>query len=416
MDDERRRDRRALARQERQSDREEDEGLTMAQLLDLQTVELSQVRRGAVVEGEVVYIDSDDVLVDIGLKSEGVVPSRELGNPAEDLGRPLEVGDRILVSVIQPDDEGPAVLSYRRARRERRWRQMEDMIRSGEVLEVPVVDHNRGGVVVDLGLRGFVPISQLTSLRREGDQAESRERLVQRLAELVGSKIHVKVVEVDRRRNRLILSERLADRALRAQRRDELFGELEPGQIREGTVSNLASFGAFVDLGGADGLAHISELSWDHVNHPSDVLTPGQSVSVYVLSVDREEHRIALSLKRVEDDPWETVEEQYPPGEDVTGVVLRQSNYGVFVHVDEGVEGYLHPSDTDPADAAFLEEGRALPFRVLHIDYERRRLRLLPAFEHLDEQGEVVPESYEGTYAPPDEEAAEDDTGSDTAE
>ena len=234
MNDERRRERRALARQERQSDREEDEGLTMAQLLDLQTVELAQVRRGAVVEGEVVYIDSDDVLVDIGLKSEGVVPARELGNPAEDLGRPLVVGDRILVSVLQPDDEGPAVLSYRRARRERRWRQMEDMIRSGEVIEVPVVDHNRGGVVVDLGLRGFVPISQLTSLRREGDRAESRERLVQRLAELVGAKIHVKVVEVDRRRNRLILSERLADRALRAQRRDELFGELEPGQIREG--------------------------------------------------------------------------------------------------------------------------------------------------------------------------------------
>ena len=405
MDDERR-ERRTLARLERQSDRDEAEELTMAQLLDLQMPSVAQVRRGAVVEGEVVYIDSDDVLVDIGLKSEGIVPARELGNPAEDLGRPLAVGDRILVSVLQPDDEGPAVLSYRRARRERRWRQMEDMIRSGEVLEVPVVDHNRGGVVVDLGLRGFVPISQLTSLRREGERTENRDQLVQRLADLVGSKIHVKVVEVDRRRNRLILSERLADRALRAQRRDELFGELEPGQIREGTVSNLASFGAFVDLGGADGLAHISELSWDHVNHPSDVLTSGQRVSVYVLSVDHEEHRIALSLKRVEDDPWETVEEQYPLGEAVTGVVLRQSNYGVFVQVDEGVEGYLHPSDIDPADTALLQEGRSLPFRLLHIDYERRRLRLLPAFEHLDEQGEIVPESYEGTYAPPDEPAA----------
>ena len=382
----------------------------MAELLDLRKPDIPQLRRGAVVEGEVVFIDSDDVLVDIGLKSEGVVPARELGDPAEDLGRPLEVGDRILVSVIQPDDEGQAVLSYRRARRERRWRQVEDMIQSGEVLEVPVVDHNRGGIVVDLGLRGFVPISQLTSLRREGEGSESREELVGRLADLVGrladlvgNNIHVKVIEVDRRRNRLILSERLADRALRAQRRDELFDELEPGQVREGIVSNLASFGAFIDLGGADGLAHISELSWDHVNHPSDVLKPRQRLSVYVLSVDREEHKIALSLKRVEEDPWDTIEEQYPPGEDITGVVLRQSNYGVFVQIDEGVEGYLHPSDTDPADVAFLEEGRALPFRVLHIDYERRRLRLLPAFEHLDEHGEVVPESLEGTYAPPDE-------------
>lgn len=372
--------------------------MTMAELLSRQAPDSGQLARGNVTEGEVVFIDDDGVLVDIGLKSEGFVPARELGDPAEDLGRPLEVGDRILVALIHPAEEGQAVLSYRRARRERRWRQLEVAIKTGEILEAPIVDHNRGGVVVDLDLMGFVPISQLsTSRRSEGD---GRDEVLGRLADRVGTKIFVRVLEVDRKRNRLILSERLAERSRREQEREKLFDRLEPGQILDGTVRNLASFGAFIDLGGADGLAHISELSWDHVNQPSDVLEAGQRIKVYVLSLDREDHKIALSVKRVQEDPWDSIEKQLPPGENVQGSILRHSDYGVFIKVYEGVEGYLHPSDVDSADVPFLVEGRVLPFRVLHIDFERRRLRLLPAFEHLDDQGQVVPESQDGTYAP----------------
>lgn len=362
----------------------------MAELLRAADERSIVLHRGATVEGTVVRIDPDEVLVDIGRKSEGVVPARELGAPESDLGRPLHVGDRILVTVLQPESpEGQMVLSYRRAGLERLWRVAQDLLESGDLVEAGVIDVNRGGAIVDVGppphLRGFVPVSQLVSLRRSAEGEDDAEAVTQQLRDLVGGRLQLKVIEVDRKRNRLIMSERQATRDLRAQRRETLLQEIEPGQIRRGRVSNLANFGAFIDLGGADGLVHISELSWGRVNHPREVLEPGQEVDVYVLSVDRERRKIALSLKRAQPDPWETIEQRYEPGELVYGTVVKQAQFGVFVQIEEGIEGLVHSSEIQPHVRRILQEGQRLPFRIVSIDLERRRLRLTPALDDAQE-------------------------------
>jgi small subunit ribosomal protein S1 len=359
---------------------ESDEPQSMQELLAAEEEVVPEVRRGSVVEGTVVRVDQEEILVDIGLKSEGVIPGRERQSIEEELGRPPQVGDKLLVYVLQPETvEGQAILSYRRAGTERFWRRAQQQVQSGEVIEARVVEVNRGGVVVDFGQRAFVPISQLVSIQRTGEGEEDQEQLQHQLQNLIGKTLKLKVIEADRKRNRLILSERQATRELRSQRRDLLLQELEPGQIRHGRVSNIASFGAFVDLGGADGLVHISELSWSRVKHPSEVVKPGQEVDVFVISVDRETKKIALSLRRAQEDPWLTVEERYPLGSVVVGEVLKQAQFGVFVRLDDGIEGLVHNSEIAPQDRRLLQEGRRLPFRIISIDRDRRRLRLAPA-------------------------------------
>ena len=199
----------------------------------------------------------------------------------------------MLVYVVQPEGDGPAILSVRRAAQEKVWRATEDMFENGTIIEATILEFNKGGVLVDVGPRGFVPLSQLTSLRR-GPADETEEELNAKLSEVVGQQIHVKIIELDRRRNRLILSERVAEREMRSQRREVLLDELQIGQIRKGIVSNICSFGAFVDLGGADGLAHISELSWSRVESPEELLSPGEEIDVYILSLDREDKKLSL--------------------------------------------------------------------------------------------------------------------------
>jgi small subunit ribosomal protein S1 len=265
-----------------------DEQLSMQELLEAEEASVREVRHGQVVDGTVVRIDPDEVLVDIGLKSEGVIPGRELSGIEEELDHPLRIGDTLLVYVVTTETpEGHALLSYRRAGTERFWRRAQQQVETGEVVEARVLEYNNGGVVVDFGTRAFVPISQLVNVQRAGETEAEREQVTEQLKALVGQTLKLKVIEADRKRNRLILSERQANRELRSQRRDQLLQELEPGQVRTGRVSNVASFGAFVDLGGADGLVHISELSWSRVKHPSEVVKPGQEVEVYVISVDR---------------------------------------------------------------------------------------------------------------------------------
>jgi small subunit ribosomal protein S1 len=359
----------------------------MQELLEAEEGAVREVRRGTAVEGTVVRIDQDEVLVDIGLKSEGVIPGREMSDIVEELGRRPHVGDQLLVYVVTTETpEGHALLSFRRAANERFWRRAQQQVQSGEVVEAKVLEVNRGGVVVDYGTRAFVPISQLVSVQRVGETDEEQEQVAQQLRGLVGQTLKLKVIEADRRRNRLILSERQANRELRSQRRDTLLQELEPNQLRRGRVSNIASFGAFVDLGGADGLVHISELSWSRVKHPSEVVKPGQEVDVFVISVDRETKKIALSLRRAQEDPWLTIQERYPLGSLVRGAVVKQAQFGVFVRVEDGVEGLVHNSEIAPADRRLLQEGRTLPFRVLSIDLDRRRLRLSPEPDALPEQ------------------------------
>jgi small subunit ribosomal protein S1 len=339
------------------------------------------IKRGDVVEGVIVRIDQDEILVDIGLKSEGVLSTKEL--PASGYGSfpELHLDDRILVYVIQPEtQDGHAVLSLKRANVERQWRIAEDQYKSGELLKAKVIDYNKGGLIVDVaGIRGFVPISQILNLKREevASGGENQETAA-KLQGMKDKELQLKIIEINRARNRLILSERLAVQEWRQRRREELLDELKPGEVRKGVVSNLANFGAFVDLGGADGLVHISQLAWSRVNHPSEVLHVGQEVEVQVLSVDKDKKKIALSIKRAEVDPWTTVEQRYTPGQVVTGVVTKIAPFGAFARIEDGIEGLIHLSELTPGQdpKSILHEGAQLQLRILRIDAERRRLGL----------------------------------------
>jgi small subunit ribosomal protein S1 len=339
------------------------------------------IKRGDVVEGVIVRIDQDEILVDIGLKSEGVLSTKEL--PASGYGSfgELHMDDKVLVYVIQPEtSEGHAVLSLKRANTERQWRIAEDQYKNGELLKAKVIDFNKGGLIVDVaGIRGFVPISQILNLKREEVAAggENQETAA-KLQSMKDKELQLKIIEINRARNRLILSERLAVQEWRQRRREELLDELKPGEVRKGVVSNLANFGAFVDLGGADGLVHISQLAWSRVNHPSEVLHVGQEVEVQVLSVDKDKKKIALSIKRAEVDPWTTVEQRYTPGQVVTGVVTKIAPFGAFARIEDGIEGLIHHSELSPGTdpKSVLHEGAQLQLRILRIDAERRRLGL----------------------------------------
>src|SRR5579875_2317171 len=382
-----------------------DDMTDMQQLLDEQDSQFMSIKRGDVIEGQIVRIDQDEILVDIGLKSEGVLSTKEL--PAQGYGSlaELNVGDTVLVYIMQPETpEGHAVVSIKRARQERQWRIAQEQFERGDLLEAEVIDHNKGGLIVNLeGIRGFVPISQILNLKREdtADNAETQAKL----QSMVGRKLQLKIIEINRNRNRLILSERLAVQEWRAKRREELLNELQVGEVRKGVVSNLSNFGAFVDLGGADGLVHISQLAWSRVNHPSEVLHVGQEVEVQVLSVDREKKKIALSIKKAEVDPWSTVEQRYHIGQLATGTITKIAPFGAFARIEDGIEGLIHlselPAGVDPK--SILHEGAQLQLRILRIDAERRRLGLsLRQVEEPDQpaaQAELTPTSTENSTA-----------------
>ncbi len=356
------------------------------------------IKRGDVVEGVIVRIDQDEILVDIGLKSEGVLSTKEL--PANGYGsfNELHLNDQVLVYVIQPETpDGHAVLSLKRANAERQWRIADDQYKNGELLKARVIDYNKGGLIVDVaGIRGFVPISQILNLKREevASGGENQETAA-KLASMKDKELTLKIIEINRTRNRLILSERLAVQEWRQRRREELLDELKPGEVRRGVVSNLANFGAFVDLGGADGLVHISQLAWSRVNHPSEVLHVGQEVEVQVLSVDKEKKKIALSIKRAEVDPWTTVEQRYTPGQVVTGTITKIAPFGAFARIEDGIEGLIHLSELTPGmdPKQTLHEGVQLQLRILRIDAERRRLGLSLRQAEEPDTREAAPEA-----------------------
>ncbi len=352
----------------------------MAALLESSTTPIN-IKRGDVVDGVIVRIDQDEILVDIGLKSEGVLSTKELPATGDWSFDQLHLNDKVLVYVIQPETpDGHALLSLKRANAERQWRIAEEQYKNGELLKARVIDYNKGGLIVDVsGIRGFVPISQILNLKREevaagGDNQETAAKL----QSMKDKELQLKIIEINRARNRLILSERLAVQEWRQRRREELLDELKPNEVRRGVVSNLANFGAFVDLGGADGLVHISQLAWSRVNHPSEVLKVGQEVEVQVLSVDKDKKKIALSIKKAEVDPWTTVEQRYTPGQVVTGVVTKIAPFGAFARIEDGIEGLIHQSELVPGmdPKASLHEGQQLQLRILRIDAERRRLGL----------------------------------------
>jgi small subunit ribosomal protein S1 len=349
---------------------------TMADLVD--DFQYKPLKSGDVRDGIIVSISPSEILVDVGAKSEGFVHQREMERMGKEYLDSLSVGDSVVVYVVRPEDrDGNIVLSLSRAQQERDWRDAEALLESGEIFESAVIGFNRGGVICRVGkVRGFIPASQLVT---KGEiKPDTNEE--NRYASMVGKSLWLKVVELDRKRNRLILSERLAQRERRRGRKDELLSELKKGDVRKGRISSLAKFGAFVDLGGADGLIHLSELSWSRVNHPNEVIQVGDEVQVYVLNVDRERKRIGLSLRRLEPEPWSVVHDRYSVGQVVEGVITKLASFGAFARVDSTLEGLIHISElanhrvTHPREV--VKEGDTLNLRIIRIDPARRRMGL----------------------------------------
>ena len=350
---------------------------TMQGLMSDAASEFRTLQRGDVVEGVVVSADRDGILVDVGTKSEGMVPTGEAQSLLDH--DEVHVGEEILVYVVQPEDQdGRVVLSVNRARAERGWRTMQHLFEDGSIFEAEVIDHNKGGLIVNAdGVRGFIPLSQVAGVRLDGS---TEDEVRDKLASMVGQTIPVKVLEINRRRNRLILSERQAVQERRGLRKEQLINELKEGEVRHGRVSSLCDFGAFVDLGGADGLVHLSELAWRQVSHPREVLQVGQEVDVYVLNVDREKKKIALSLRRLQPEPWTTIAERYSPGDVVEGTITKLATFGAFARVEDGIEGLIHISELGDGHIVHprnvVKEGDKVTLRVLRVEPERRRLAL----------------------------------------
>ena len=328
-------------------------------------------RRGEVREALILDVGEKDAIVDVGVKRDGVVPRSDLDLLDDAYREGLQAGDRVPVVVLKTWGQDGLVVSIHRGLQQQDWLRAKDLQESGEVLEAEVVDLNRGGVLAAFGrLQGFVPNSHLTAIRRGARGNGLREAK----SELVGQTLHLVVIEVNQRRRRLVLSEREASR----QRREQVLEELTEGEVRTGTVTNMVDFGAFVDLGGVDGLIHVSELDWKHVAHPRQVLRVGEEVEVYVLGVDRERERISLSRKRLLPDPWYEVTGDLLVGQVVEGTVTNVVDFGAFVELGEGIEGLVHLSAMPAGEGtrAELTPGSPILVRVLEIDEDRRRIAL----------------------------------------
>jgi len=349
----------------------------MEQLLAEPDTDVRTLKYGDVLEGIVMQLDRDEVLVDIGSKSEGIIPNKELSSLGDAERKALSSGDTVLVFVVQPENaDGHAVLSIDRARQEKSWRILQQKYEASEVIEAIVKNYNKGGLLVDLdGVRGFVPASQVTEIRG-GDEASKQGDM----ARLIGMSIPLKVIEINRHRNRLILSERQAIQERRDAMKERLIGTLKEGEVRKGRVSSICDFGAFVDIGGADGLVHLSELSWSRVRHPSEVLKIGEEVEVYVLGINEDERKIALSLKRTQAEPWTRVAAQYEVGQLVKGTVTQLANFGAFARIQDGIEGLIHVSELSDDRVAHprnvVKEGDEMTLRIIRIDPQRRRMGL----------------------------------------
>jgi small subunit ribosomal protein S1 len=360
---------------------------------------------GDVVSGKVVRIDQDEILVDIGYKSEGVIPSNELSiRKSVDPSDEVQLGEEVDALVLTKEDqEGRLILSKKRARFEKAWRRIEGAAESGEPVEGTVIEVVKGGLILDLGVRGFLPAS-LVDIRR-----------VQNLDEFMGQKLECKVIELNRSRNNVVLSRRAVLEEERKEVREQILGRLEPGQVVEGKISNIVDFGAFVDLEGIDGLIHISELSWSHVNHPSEVVSIGDTVRVKVLDIDRDRQRISLGLKQTQEDPWQRVLNEYKVDDVVDGKVTKIVAFGAFVQILPGVEGLVHISELAQhhveSPAEVVRPGDELKVKILEVDDSRRRLSL--SVKRVEGQELPRRELEEGEEAPvaeaeaPEGEAAE---------
>jgi small subunit ribosomal protein S1 len=403
----------------------------MEALLGDDVLDHAQLRRGDIIEGAVVGRDRDGLLVDLGAKSEGVIPPQEMQSLRGPDAQLPEVGERILVFVVQPETaEGQIIVSVDRARGEKGWRLLQQYFEEGTSFEGQVTGYNKGGLLVDVeGVHAFVPLSQLMGPRIERPVDDSGDG---GLAPWVGKTLRLKVIEINRRRNRVILSERAAMQEWRAKQKDRLLAELREGEVTHGRITSIREFGIFVDLGGADGLVHLSELSWDRAKSPEEMYHVGDEVEVYILKVDQENKKIALSLRRAQPEQWEGLIDKFQVGQIVTGQVTKLAPFGAFARIEGPLEGLIHISElvdrrvTHPKEV--VNEGDLLPLKIVRIERDRHRLGLSlkqarPEAEAMgyvfDESGAMVSSpgaAEEAAEEPAVEEAAEEPVAEEAAE
>ena len=388
----------------------------MQQLLE--EMDFKVLRRGEVVEGSVMRVDSDGIFLDIGHKEEGFVPMGEMKTITKEEMVKLSEGDSLIAFVMRPDSKDGPMLSVDRARGEEGWRDIQKLMDQDQPVEGVIVGFNRGGCILEVAnVQGFVPMSQLITISRDLFKQESFESGEANVSEgsigkdLIGKTLKVKVLEVNRSRNRAIFSERSALQEQRDEQKAELIEKLVEGEVRKGIVTGISNFGAFVDLGGADGLIHISEMSWSMVGSPEDLVKVGEELDVYVLRIDRETMKIALSLRRLQPEPWETIFERYQVGDVVDATVTKIANFGAFARLEDSIEGLIHITElsdaviTDPNEV--VSEGQEIKVKILKIEMERKRLGLslkqtsetLPSEGYISEapvEELTVPEETEG--------------------
>ncbi|MEM7126283.1 MAG: S1 RNA-binding domain-containing protein [Chloroflexota bacterium] len=360
---------------------------------------LLNLQMGEIRTGTIVDMRSNEILIDIGYKSEGVVSGREVDRIKDSLSS-FDIGADVPVYILREENDGSVQLSISRALAEADWQQAEDLMENQEIFEGEVTAHNRGGVIIKLGqVRGFVPASQLAAENHdlpEGVDDSDESRWIH----LIGKNLMLKVIDLDRKRNRLILSERLAMREWRRKQKEELLANLSEGSVCEGVISSIADFGAFVNLGGADGLIHLSELSWNRIRHPKEIISVGEKVKVQVLSVDHDRKRIGLSLRRLQPQPWEIIHEMYEVGQVVQGTITKMVNFGAFARLDSGIEGLIHISELSDNRVSHpkevVSEGEEHDLRIIRIDTDKRRMGLslkqaLPPSEEVEIDWQIAP-------------------------
>ena len=352
------------------------EGSLMAKLLKEKDLQMKELRPGDLIDGVVITVTHGEVLIDVGAKSEGIVSGSELEDA--DIQKSLKPGDPITAKVIQAENaQGYIVLSLRKAEKDRKWKDAEEALASGTVLEATILEYNKGGLLCDcLNLRGFIPLSHLDRSHFANDIAKfaagSEAELKDSLKVLAGKTLRVKVIELDPEKNRFVLSEKDALSSYSDESKEKKLAEIEPGKTLEGIVTGIMPFGVFVDLGGVEGLVHISEIAWEKVSHPSHYFKVGQNLEVMVLGVDEQSRKLALSVKRLTPNPWETVEQKYPIGTKIKGVVSKIVPFGAFVTIEKGLDGLIHISEA----GAPLKEGQEVGAIVIQVDGANQKLAL----------------------------------------
>ena len=362
---------------------QDDAPLDMQQLLD--EMEFKSLRRGEIVEGTVMRADPEGIYLDIGHKEEGFIPPNERRTLESGQLEAINEGDPLIAFVIRPDSQDGPILSIDKAKGEEGWRDLQKYMEADETIEGKIIGFNRGGCILEVAnVQGFVPMSQLVTISHDNFNQSSEDagdtEDPSAGSEFVESPLTVKVLEVNRSRNRAIFSERSAMREQREAQKAALIEELHEGEIIKGRVTGISNFGAFVDLGGADGLIHISELSWGMVNSPEEIVNVGQELDVYVLRVDRDTMKIALSLRRMQPEPWDTIYDRYQVGDVVSATVTKLADFGAFARLEDSIEGLIHVTEltnavvTHPREV--VSEGDAIKVKILRIEMERKRLGL----------------------------------------